>query len=688
MTVVQPMIEPDRDAIKAHLDSLFMGAQREYPGGLVELRYGPPEHLDNWSYFNIQEDGLAEAANFAASRNREGQNVYVGVNPRKPNTSGKRAGTAGDVEIAFYHFADIDKEESVVGLVERYGALPPTMTVTTGTVPNKRPHLYWRLEEPVMNMAEWSERQRGIAQALGGDMVIDPPRIMRLGGTVNFPTQKKMGKGYKVELTALRTAFANERADVTPETVAQAYPVRGAQNDINAPTPDSSGGIATLQQPGRVNVAQAIANCREGRNWRDNARSLTAHWAAIGWSTVEILAMSDHLTIAGYTVEETRADLWKLTNSARVKYGNPEPAEAILADPDAEPEVYQTLSLDELENLPPPTFLIDELLPEHGLTIVYGEPGAGKSFIVLDMALRIAHGMDWHGSAAKQIGVLYIAGEGRHGLGKRVKGWRREHAVEGANAPFKLLPIAVHMLDTPSLGKLKRTIAAVAQEVGFQIGLVIIDTVSRSIAGQDENKQEAMSLFVDGCADIQNFTNGAVIGVHHSGKDSSRGMRGSTVLLGGCDTSLRITKDEQQRAKIEVEKQKDAEEAAPIYMEMKKVEWVAGLGKEESTLVPTRSEPPVVVAGKIELNKEHRTALLREIAAAWMRKKPWSPYHQAKTTGRYLPAWMADRFSMKQADAAQLLSDWQMHEIIGMEIYNSDTKAAGLKVLRHPEDWK
>lgn len=681
MTVVSPMIEPNADAIKSHLSALFGLAQSEYPGGLIELRYGSPEALDNWAYFNLQKGGIEEAAKFASGRNREGQNVYVGVNPRRPNTNTKRAASAPDIEIAFFHFADIDKAESVNGLVERYGALPPTMNVTTGTVPNKRPHLYWQLEEPVRNMGEWTKRQRGIAQALGGDSVIDPPRIMRLAGTVNYPTQKKLSKGYKVELTSLKTEFANERSPVTPEQVGMVYPER-VEAQIEPLQGQATSTLAAMAPHTGLRVSQALENCRNDVNWHENCRWLISHWAGIGWSTAEILAVADHITQPGYTVEQTRREMGKSLATSRAKFGNPEPEDAVLADPDnAGLDVFDFLSLNQIEDLPPPTWLIDDLVPEHGLTIVYGDPGAGKSFITLDMALRTAYGMDWHGIPTKQTGVLYIAGEGRHGIGKRVKGWRREHALEGADAPFFLQPVAVHMLDAASKAKLLRTIDAIRGAMSFPIGLVIIDTVSRSIAGQDENKQEAMSLFVDGCADIQNHTEGAVIGVHHSGKERDRGMRGSTVLLGGCDASLRVTKDEQQ-AKIEVEKQKDAEELAPVHLLLKKVEWSSGINKAESTLVPEKTARPTL--DQKTLSRRQADIIFDEVDAAFAEGNPWSAYPQAKRTGRYLIDHIAETYELTKRTAEDFVTKWQSRGYMKTEKATT-SRSSGLRVLKRLE---
>lgn len=682
-TVVAPIIEPNRDAIKAHLTELFNPAQWDYPEGLIEICHGPSSP-DRAAYFACTDRGIAEAAEFAANRNREGQNLYVGVNPRKKLTNLKDRASDSDVEIAFFHFADLDREEAVA---KARGDLPvkPNMIVMTGTVPNNRPHLYWRLEEPTMNMAAWTERQRGIAQSLDGDAVINPSRIMRLAGTVNYPTQKKLERGYRMEVTTLKTRFANDRPFVSPELITQAYP----QRQFDKVSDTHLNGQTTLSAMSRgTRVADLINACRAGDNWHNHMVRLVAHLAGTGRADAEILGLAAGITLSGYTVDQTLREMIQALRGARQRWNLPEPEETVeQEEASREPadSIFSLLDMDELEALPPPTWLIEELIADHGLSIVYGDPGAGKSFIVLDMALRLACGMDWHGTNASQCGVLYIAGEGARGLGKRVKGWRREHALEGVDAPFLLLPIAVQLLDPKERAKLCRTIDAAKARAGFPIGLVIIDTVSRAIAGQDENGQEAMSLFVGACGEIQVHTGGAVIGVHHSGKDSSRGMRGSTVLLGGCDASLKITKDEAQRVTIEVEKQKDAEEAAPIYMAMKKVEWASGLGKEESTLVPVKGERAEEKIDK-GLTRRQIQRVFDEIDAAWLKKKPWSIYPQARPAGRYLPAWMAVELGCKEAEAVSYLSSWQMNDMLSMDEIDTHTKARGLRVLRRMED--
>jgi lipopolysaccharide transport system ATP-binding protein len=79
---------------------------------------------------------------------------------------------------------------------------------------------------------------------------------------------------------------------------------------------------------------------------------------------------------------------------ARAKWAIPEPDQRLPAiEPDPAEDIFELLDLDELEALPAPTWLIADLIADHGLSVLYGDPGAGKSFIAIDMALRLAFAM-------------------------------------------------------------------------------------------------------------------------------------------------------------------------------------------------------------------------------------------------------------------------------------------------------
>lgn len=341
---------------------------------------------------------------------------------------------------------------------------------------------------------------------------------------------------------------------------------------------------------------------------------------------------------------------------------------------------FPLLDIAELEAMPPARWLVHETISEEGLSIVYGEPGAGKSFVVLDMALRIALGLDWHGARIRQAGVLYIAGEGARGIGKRVAGWRLHHGLDTSHAHFALLPVAVQFMDDADIAKLLHTIDEAVRKLDFPIGLVVIDTVSRAIAGVDENSQDTMSGFVRACDRVKDHIGGAVIGVHHSGKDKDRGMRGSSVLLGACDAAIRLSKSERLIT-LACEKQKDAEEFRPLYMELHPVEWTDDntneYGDAHTTLVPIRAEKP----NHGQLSGDVIAKAFGMMADAWTEGKPLSSKVQSRDSGRYAPM-VFTRHLGGEADV------WKNHVLawletgcIAYEIFDKRTKTYGLRVI-------
>ncbi|MGB1180138.1 MAG: hypothetical protein ACPG4J_12905, partial [Lentibacter algarum] len=74
----------------------------------------------------------------------------------------------------------------------------------TGTVPYLRCHYYWQLEQPINDLIEWQTLQKKLALGYGTDpAVCNPSRLMRVGGTISFPDQKKRERGYIKELTQM-----------------------------------------------------------------------------------------------------------------------------------------------------------------------------------------------------------------------------------------------------------------------------------------------------------------------------------------------------------------------------------------------------------------------------------------------------------------------------------------------------
>jgi hypothetical protein len=80
---------------------------------------------------------------------------------------------------------------------------------------------------------------------------------------------------------------------------------------------------------------------------------------------------------------------------------------------------------DLLSDIRPTDWLIHGFFESDSMSLLFGDPAAGKSFVAIDLAACIATGKDWHGHKTKQGAVIYIAGEGMNGISKRFKAWSK-----------------------------------------------------------------------------------------------------------------------------------------------------------------------------------------------------------------------------------------------------------------------
>ena len=320
----------------------------------------------------------------------------------------------------------------------------------------------------------------------------------------------------------------------------------------------------------------------------------------------------------------TRERLAEIADATPVLFDAPDVQDNAPAE--AQPDVFAVYDVHYLRNMPPVEWLVDGWLTKHGFAVLYGEPGAGKSFIAIDMALSMAYGKAWHDCAAQRGAVLYIAGEGVGGLGKRIKAWQAHHKLT-ADVPFYVLPTAVRFREPDDVERLLRTI----DSLDTKFSAVFVDTVARALLGGDENSATDMGMFVDACEVVKRHCGCAVVAIHHSGKDAARGMRGSTALLGAVDTSVRVSKLEST-VTMATEKQKDAEPADDMAFEMVSVALI-----DDTSVVMQAAKAPEKKARGVKLSEPQKIALqaLRNLCVERgqnrVRVEDWHDAHREKT---------------------------------------------------------
>ena len=154
--------------------------------------------------FTLEE--LADAVDFAMRMNTIKLNVYMMINPINPEAVIKAGKGARKENIlrAHYSFADADDVQGLNGLSMLSNLQEPDIIVTTGTIPHKRQHAYWHIAEPCYDLELWGVTQRRIASEFNTDnAVVDLSRVMRLPGTVSYPSLAKQAKKYVPELVTM-----------------------------------------------------------------------------------------------------------------------------------------------------------------------------------------------------------------------------------------------------------------------------------------------------------------------------------------------------------------------------------------------------------------------------------------------------------------------------------------------------
>ena len=306
-------LKPDASQIRAHIEILFHRVKKEYPGGQLELARNVPDS-GKWPFhrFPCTEAGFDAAVEWAEDFNKDGSNLYVGINPRPGNLPKDKPTTSEDIKIAFVNVGDLDTQESI-DIAKNGVPMDPTMFVRTGTVPNTRVQPYWEREDGCRNMKAWTDTQIGIANYFQGDRVTDPRRVMRLAGTVSYPSPKKAAKGYIVEPTVLKTEFDGERRD--PVNGVKLHAAFARFTTAEKPAPNGSG----LNLPGVRNSDALIQKILAGDEWHNNIVSLVAQKVSQGWTDTEIKLLCRPMTLPEYTIEDTDREVKKAIQGARDK---------------------------------------------------------------------------------------------------------------------------------------------------------------------------------------------------------------------------------------------------------------------------------------------------------------------------------------------------------------------------------
>ncbi|WP_306114188.1 MULTISPECIES: helicase RepA family protein [unclassified Roseovarius] len=256
-------------------------------------------------------------------------------------------------------------------------------------------------------------------------------------------------------------------------------------------------------------------------------------------------------------------------------------------------------------------YLVKGWIDRETVSVVYGESNVGKTFFALDLAMHVAAGRPWHGHLIGGVNegsngpVLYIAGEGGYGINNRIEAIRLDQpeliqSIEG-NGEFLLLPTA---LDLCAKGDATALVSAL--ERLDDIPLIVIDTLARSMGTGDENTAKDMGAFVRNIDFIRAQTGAHIMVIHHSGKDTSKGARGSGSLRAAVDTEIELTRSGNV-IMAETRKQRDMPTGQVFAYTLRGVE--IGIDEDGDKVTSAVVEQTDPVAKTIKITGQQKIAL-------------------------------------------------------------------------------
>ena len=372
-------------------------------------------------------DWIEEAVDWCQSLNALGYNIYAVRNPIRADAPSGGAKDA-DIAAAFYLWADCD-DATAAANVRNFVGPKWSWHVLTGTIPSTRVHVYWELDQPIRDLDAWRQMQMSIAATFESDRaVINPSRIMRVGGTVAYPFEQKRGRGYVPELCQIKTDYPDARGTVAFDRMAQLFKPAPASAKFEIDTGEFS---APLDRE------RLAIQAKEGKEWHHAVIRLVASYVAKGLSDGEIHGLTQPLTLAGYTAEQTRAEVQTAIDGARAKGWTPEPQAAALRDlTPAEveaipPALFRPWAVKDLTAIPYPHFVYSDFYARGYTSVTLAPPKVGKSMLGLAEAIDIATGRGFLTGVQRepQSVVYYNAEDDQDVIDSRVAALLTEYKI-------------------------------------------------------------------------------------------------------------------------------------------------------------------------------------------------------------------------------------------------------------------
>lgn len=280
-------------------------------------------------------------------------------------------------------------------------------------------------------------------------------------------------------------------------------------------------------------------------------------------------------------------------------------------------------------------WLIKDVLAKGHNSHVFGPPGSGKSGLLGSAAVHLGAGSaKWHGfKIPKKYASVYFAFERGTLTQKRI--WA-EAERDGLGEPLvTVCPGIIDLLDPKCVTEIVGTLLAAEDRFGTEVGLGIFDTFNKGISagGGDENQAKDQNRAWGHLRQVhemmEQYHPVNLCGIGHTGKDETRGSRGSNAGQGDNDVEFQISKDGDIKA-VAINKANELPEGPLMRFRMEPYD--TGLkdqdGDKIEVWIPGSemiAAPKIEKAGpKLTKNQQTMYSILRDAGQGGLTSEQWN----------------------------------------------------------------
>lgn len=225
-------------------------------------------------------------------------------------------------------------------------------------------------------------------------------------------------------------------------------------------------------------------------------------------------------------------------------------------------ELFKEIPLDELDNAPPPSFLVEHWIPEGEVVLLAAHGGSGKSILSLTLAAHVATGRPFCGLSVQRRKVAFLSFEDHDPILRH----RMRQVLAAYGMTKDEVRVNLSLLDASEAGALVTEASAAGVRFltpceawgaleNLDADLVIIDGASDTFDA-NENERRFVRCFISMLRSLARKRGGAVLLLAHLPKETKAGMNfsGSTGWNNSVRARLSMTRDDNGFVTVSQEK--------------------------------------------------------------------------------------------------------------------------------------